>query len=157
MSEYFAKNGKPYRPVFGESKTKQSFKDSTDVNKILARYAQQGDVSHLQKFGGEYGDFSGYDFDEHQRKLARGRELFDSLSPETRREFGHSPKVFFEFVNDPENVDRLDQVIPQIAAPGRYFPDVSAATPPAELQTTPIPESAETQPAGDAPAPDAGD
>ena len=42
---------------FSESRTKQSFKDSTDINKIIRKAQKVGSLSHLVRHGAHYGDF----------------------------------------------------------------------------------------------------
>ena len=105
--------------------TKQSFRDSTDINKILAKAQVTGTVSHIAKHGAEYGDFAEFDFLQAQINIARGREIFDALPSEIRSEFNQSPAEFFEFVNDPENQGKLEEVLPALAEPGRQNIDVS--------------------------------
>lgn len=129
MSQYYRENGKRYEPEFKDGRTKQSFKDSTDINKILAKAQKTGTISHIAAHKPEYGDFAEFDFLQAQLKLTRGREIFDELPSEVRAEFGQSPAAFFAFVNDPANVDQLERVLPEIAKPGKYFPDVSGRTP----------------------------
>lgn len=131
MSLHFKRYGVP--PIiedFGDSMAKQSFKDDTDINKLLARGQVQAATSHLEAYGMQYGDFTGYDFQENLIKLTQGRELFDKLPSEVRSEFDQSPAAFFDFVNDPANVDRLGELLPALAQPGSFFPDVSPATEP---------------------------
>ncbi len=87
---------------------------------------------------------------EHQVKLAKGQQLFDSLPSEVRKEFGQSPQEFFDYVNDPENADRLGKLIPDLAKPGRQNIDVSGAKPPLEQSEEPV---VAPKPAADAAAP----
>ena len=114
-----------------EIRTKQSFKDQTDINKILKKGMTNQTLSHLQEFEGVYGDFSDIDdlLTAHER-LERGIEIFNKLPSEIRDEFGQSPSEFFNFVNDPANAGNLQSVLPQLAEPGRQAPAVrrSAAT-----------------------------
>ena len=104
---------------YDDGRTKQSFKDSTDINKILARAARGESISHLQRHGAAYGDFSDIDdlLDAHA-KLARGREIFEELPSEVRREFDQDVSKFFKYVNDPRNKDQLHKVLPALAEPG---------------------------------------
>lgn len=104
---------------YDDGRTKQSFKDSTDINKLLSRAQREGTLSHLQKHEAVYGDFSDFDFLEAQRMLARGKSIFDELPSEVRREFNQDPREFFAFVNDPKNKDKLKDALPELAAPGR--------------------------------------
>jgi hypothetical protein len=123
MSQYYRENGDYYTPEYNDGRTKQSFKDSTDVNKIITKMAKTGALSHLDKFGGEYGDFAKTDLFEAQLKLARGQEIFDQLPAELKREFDQSPPKFFAYVNKAGNdVNKLRKVFPQLAEPGRMMP-----------------------------------
>ena len=74
---------------YSDGRTKQSFKDATDINKLLKKAQRTGTLSHLEKFQGQYGDFSDFDFLEAQNNLARGKQIFEQLPSEVRREFGH--------------------------------------------------------------------
>lgn len=107
---------------YSDGRTKQSFKDECDINKILYRFAKTGTLSHVAKYGGEYAEFGEFNFHDAQNKLARGLEIFESLPGEIRREFGQDPARFFAFVNDPENADKLHTVLPGIAKPGNQLP-----------------------------------
>ncbi len=103
--------------------TKQCFKDECDINKIMDRAAQSGTITHLNKFEAVYADYSDFDFMEHTTKLTRGREVFDALPAETRREFGQSPQAFFNYVNDPENMAKPNFGLPALAKPGNQLND----------------------------------
>ncbi len=133
---------------YTDGRTKQSFKDETDINKILKRAEKTGTISHLAKYEGTYGDFADFDYFENLQKLTRGREIFDELPAEIRNEFKNSPGKFFDYVNDPGNVDRLGKLLPALAEPGRQLmsinppvadtpdesPEIPAeASPPAEM------------------------
>lgn len=116
--------------VPGASRTKQSFADDCDINKILKKAQISGSLDHLSKYEGTYGDFSGFDFHESQTKLAEGIQIFSELPSELRNEFDNNVGKFFEFVNSPENVGNLEKLMPALAEPGSYFPDMSSNTPP---------------------------
>lgn len=112
----------PIKPKkYNDGRTKQSFKDSADINKILRKAQKAGTLSHLQKFEGVYGDFSDFDYQEAQIMLARGKSIFDELPSEVRNEFGNNPASFFQYVNDPANKDELAKKLPALAAPGRQL------------------------------------
>ncbi len=133
------------QPTYKDGRVKQSFRDETDINKILQRAQKTGTISHLNKHEGRYADFSDFNFFEAQIMLARGREIFDDLPSEIRSEFNQSQAAFFEYVNDPENKDRLAELLPGLAAPGRQNIDVSgkaaAAASEPEASDTPKPTS----------------
>ena len=103
---------------YTDGRTKQAFRDECDINLIMARAAKGGTISHLEQFEGVYADFSDFDFHEHTNKLTKGREVFDALPAEVRREFGQSPAKFFAYVNDPANINDLAEKLPGLAAPG---------------------------------------
>jgi len=145
------KNGRLIQPgPYKDGLTKQSFKDETDINKILSRAQKAGTLSHLQKYEGTYGDFAEFDFLEAQIQMTKGREVFDALPSELRSEFNQSPADFFAYVNDPANVDDLRKKLPGLAMPGRQNIDVSGKTAPDEA---PLPEP-DPEPAPPAPDPE---
>ena len=111
--------------VYDDGRTKQAFKDSTDVNRLLNRHAKAGTLAHLAEHENVYGDFAGYDFHEHQNRIAAGVSLFESAPSEVRREFGNDPQKFFDFVNHPDNVGKLAEKLPALAAPGRQLPKIN--------------------------------
>ncbi len=111
----------------------------------MARFDTTGTISHLTKFEGVYADFSDFDFHAQTTKLSQGREIFDALPAEIRREFGQSPAAFFEYVNDPKNVDELRKKLPALAKPGQQLPARLAGTEPTEA-VEPKPDPSATEP-----------
>lgn len=103
--------------VYDDGRTKQSFKDETDVNVIINKHARMGTLSHLEQWGGNYGDWSDFDFHEAQNQIARAQEMFDALPAGIKDEFNHDPEEFLDFVTDPENRDSLAEKLPELAAP----------------------------------------
>ena len=102
---------------YTDGRTKQSFKDETDVNNIIAKHARMGTLSHLEQFGGQYGDFGDFDFQEAQNQIARANSMFEELPSAVRNQFANSPEKFLEYVNDPDNKDDLRDKLPELAAP----------------------------------------
>ncbi len=123
MSQLGTKN-----PTFKDGRTKQSFKDETDINIILKRAQKSGTISHLNKYEARYADFSNFDFFETQLMLSKGSEMFADLPVELRKEFNQSPAQFFDYVNDPANKDRLEKLLPALAEPGQQNMTVKPAT-----------------------------
>ncbi len=149
---------KQTKRTYDDGRTKQSFRDETDINKILKRAQKTGTISHLQQFEGRYGDFTNFDFFDAQLKLAAGREIFDALPSEIRNEFNQSQGDFFKYVNDPANKDRLNTLLPGLAAPGRQNVQINqnqGADAPSEPQANEQPKP-EAPPAAERPTP-AGD
>ncbi len=141
MSFYFMQNGKPeVRKYTRHGRTKQSYKDSCDINKLLEKGAKQGGLSHLERHGARYGDFANIDWDNVPLQLAEGRQVFNELPAELKREFDQNPAKFYNYVTDPENEDRLQELIPAIAERGNFFPNVNKI----ETRTPVTPANAET-------------
>ncbi len=107
---------------YDDGRTKQSFKDQTDIEKIMGRFAHTGTISHIAKYEGVYADFSDLDFHHQITQLAKGETIFAALPAELRKEFGQDPQAFFDFVNDPVNADDLLQKLPALAEPGQQLP-----------------------------------
>ncbi|AXL14811.1 internal scaffolding protein [Microviridae sp.] len=109
--------------AYEDGRTKQSFKEETDINRLLAR-AQKGEsLSHLAKYGATYGDFTEIDdLLTAANRLKKAETIFHELPSEVRREFGQSAAAFFNYVNDPENVERLPDLIPGLTKPGNDLP-----------------------------------
>ncbi len=131
--------------VYNDGRTKQCHKDECDINKIMARFEKTGTISHMAKYEVVYADFSDYDFHAHITKLAQGREVFDDLPGELRKEFAHSPQAFFEYVNDPANADELREKLTGLAKPGNQLPSAdreaalaAASEPVASVTATPL-------------------
>ncbi len=118
-----------------DGRTKQSFKDETDINKLLAKAARGESLSHLQRHGASYGDFTDMpDLLQAQARLAKGQAIFMELPGEIRREFNQSAGAFFEYVNDPANIDKLPALIPGLVERGTQLvaPDRTATMAPVE-------------------------
>ena len=112
-------------PSYGPGRTKQSFKDSTDINVLVAKAQKGHAISHLNRYGAVYGDFTDIpDLLTAHGRLEQANQIFSELPGEIRREFHQSPQEFFEFVNDPQNSDRLADIFPDLAKPGNQRPDV---------------------------------
>lgn len=144
---YYRKHGKPYEPVYEKpGRTKQSFIEECDINNIIARAAKAGTISHLEKWGAQYGDFTDAPTDllEAKERLERGQRIFDELPAEIRREFAQNPFAFFEFVNDPANKDDLKRVLPQLAERGTQLPDIANKGLLAEAQANATPSDQTT-------------
>ena len=122
----------------GVSRTKQSFKDETDINHIMARYRANGVVDHFNKHQGQYGDFYRYEYQDVLNFTIEVRDMFMTLPAEIRKRFDHDPQQFLEFTFDPDNeaemaelglikpiVDRQSQPEPpglSVAEPGNGAP-----------------------------------
>ncbi len=102
---------------YSDGRTKQSFKDETDVNQIIAKHTRMGTLSHLEQWGGQYGDWSDFNFHDAQNQIANANSMFEQLPAAVKNQFANSPEKFLEYVNDPENSSDLAEKLPELAAP----------------------------------------
>ncbi len=122
MSAYFGEHGKPeVRKYKLHGRTKQSQRHECDINMLLERYQRDASLGHLEKYGGQYGNYADYDFENHVTKIAEMNTIFEQLPAEVKKDFGQSTNKFFEFVTNPENQGKLAELLPEIANQGRYF------------------------------------
>lgn len=118
MTEQFKSDAYP------DGRTKQAFKDSCDINQILALANRGNTITHLAKYEAVYGDFSDIDdLLDATNKLERGNQIFRELPGEVKREFNNDAATFFRFVNDPANTGRLLELVPGLAKPGNDLPE----------------------------------
>ena len=108
---------------YSDGMTKQSFKDSTDINKIIKKAQTSAGLAHAMKYDKPvYGEFSGVDLLTAFNQVEKAKQIFADLPSEVRNEFNQDPFKFMAFASHPNNIDRLDKLIPKIAEPGRHFP-----------------------------------
>ena len=81
----------------------QSWKDSVDINVILARYAN-GDVDALSKVQGAYGDFTQFPstYAEMLNRVIQGRHMFESLPLEIREKYNQDFGQFIAAMDKPD-------------------------------------------------------
>ncbi len=81
----------------------QSWKDSVDINVILARYAN-GDVDALSKVQGAYGDFTQFPttYAEMLNRVIQGKHMFESLPLEIREKYNHDFSQFIAAMDKPD-------------------------------------------------------
>ena len=87
-----------------ESRTKQSFRDETDVNLILRKYEKTGLIDHVNRYQGDYTDLTEVqDYHTSMNQIIAAREAFQSLPSGIRNRFANDPAQFLEFAGNPEN------------------------------------------------------
>lgn len=118
--------------VFGQSLTKQEFREECDVNLILSRYQDAPPKPWGSPPVLRFGDFADApDFLAAQLLVKEAEDLYNSMPVQVRDRFGHNPANFLQFVHDPKNRDeakRLGILRPEPAAQAAP----PAAPPPAE-------------------------
>lgn len=89
------------------SRTKQSFKNECDINKIMAKFQKTGAVTHLAAHGARYGDFTSQDFSQAMNTIAQVNSMFEELPSTLRDRFGNDPEGFLDFVQNPDNHEEM--------------------------------------------------
>lgn len=83
----------------GESKTRQSEKDSADIRRIYAKYKKTGVIDHLNHRVPQYGDFSmASDLLSSLNRVEAAKETFGRLPSSVRKAADHSPVKLLEML-----------------------------------------------------------
>jgi len=89
----------------------QNLAEETDINRIVAKYQKTGVFTHVSRYAGEYGDFSGVpDYKTGLERIQAADEMFMSLPSKIRDRFGNDPAKFIEFATDEKNLDELQKM-----------------------------------------------
>lgn len=118
-----------------EDRTKQSFKDESDINHIMARYQKTGVLDFAEKHSPQYGDVTGLEFQAGMELIKRAQAMFSDLPSSVRTRFENDPAKFLDFVHDDANRE-------EAAAMGLLKPQAEWSTPP----TTPPAADAANEP-----------
>lgn len=94
------------------SVTQQQFKDEADINYIVRMYDAQGVIpgqTGAVPREPMFGDFSDLpeNAQEAYNQILEAKANFNQLPIEIRKRFNFDPAAFFEFVQNPANVDEL--------------------------------------------------
>lgn len=128
----------------GVDRTKQSFKDQSDINHIMGRYLRSGNVDWLSRHQGAYGVFEPQTFQDCMNIVAKAKEMFADLPAAVRKRFGHDPREFVAFSADAKNLDELRKL--GLAKPAETSPAASGSSSPTPAPiAAPAPPGAPTQ------------
>ncbi len=114
----------------GISRTKQSFLEECDINRILAQYARTGLLTHVRERPGFYVDVSDMpDYRSALDAVKQAEDLFLRLPSKTRVRFNNDPALFLDFCNDPDSEAEMRDLglLPPVEVPVVAEP---VATPP---------------------------
>ena len=102
------------------SRTKKSFQDECNINNILKQYEKTGLLTHTRNHEGNYGDFiTGGDYHDHMNLIIQADAMFMELPAKVRAEFENDAGAFLDFVQDPDNTDRMIEMgLADNTAPG---------------------------------------
>ena len=90
--------------------TRQEFANECEINNIMAKYQRTGLLDHINNHAPEYGDYDAVDFQTAMDTIKTGEAMFAELPSKARKYFNNNPAEFMEFVNDPDNVEKLHEL-----------------------------------------------
>lgn len=94
-----------------ENRTKQSFKDECDINKIMSKWRRTGVLEHMAAAPPVYGDFDNYmEYQDAQNRLISADAAFAALPSHIRKRMDNDPAKFLEFMADPENLEEAQEL-----------------------------------------------
>jgi len=94
--------------INGPSRTHQSFKEESNINTIMKKFAKTGQLPEMINREPRYGDFiDAPDYLTAMNAVAHANEQFANLSAATRKRFSNDPAEFLEFATNPENGDEM--------------------------------------------------
>lgn len=89
----------------GSGRTKQSFKDECDINRIMSRYAATGVLDFIEKREARFADVSETDFLTAMQTVAEATTAFNSLPSALRERFENEPARLLAFLEDSRNLE----------------------------------------------------
>jgi len=87
----------------GPGRTKQSHKNETDINQIMARFAKTGTIEFVNTQKPQFGDASGIEFQTAMQTVAKANEMFDALPSKIRERFNNNAQELLIFLETEEN------------------------------------------------------
>lgn len=122
MSMNNKKPGK--KPVLkcGPGRTKTSFRDETDINKMVAKFRATGIAPRVSEVVARYADVSDIPtYAEAFNQVQEAQKMFLALPSAIRTRFGNNPGQLLEFCSDKNNRDEAIKLglveKPKIVAP----------------------------------------
>jgi len=131
-------------------RTKQSFRDECDINKIMLKWVATGQLPATNLGTPRYGDFTNSgDYQDACNGVIAANEAFARLPAKTRDRMNNSPARLLEFLADPDNKEEAENLglIPKarpkatkaVAEPAKPVPTPAPAGP----QPAPAPPEGE--------------
>lgn len=125
----------------GDSRTKQAFREETDINNILRKHEKGLLVDHLNEHQGQYGDFiNAPDYHTALNRIHEADDAFMTIPAEIRARFNNDAAEFLAFAQEPENIDQMREM--GLAPPARPEPVISKEAPTPREPENPAPDPA---------------
>jgi len=94
--------------VVGKSRTKQSFTEQCDINKMMKKYVRTGAAPVLNKREPHYGDFSqAKDLHSAMNQVMAAQDEFETLPSEVRNLCDNDPELLLRALASPEETAAL--------------------------------------------------
>lgn len=89
--------------------TEQNHKDEANINSIVKRHGMDliRKTAQLSAPDMQWDDVTGNDFQEAMFKVTKAQQTFDQLPSELRSKFDNNPAKFLDFVQNPENGEKM--------------------------------------------------
>lgn len=89
-----------------DSRTKQSFRDESDINNIMDKYMKTGVMDYVKENPGQYIDLPDVmDYQNSMNLVIAAGEAFDGLPGTVRKRFENNAVQFLEFMHDPDMME----------------------------------------------------
>lgn len=87
----------------------QSHKSEVDINVIIRKHGMDmiQKTALLNAPNMQWDDVTGNDFQEAMFKVTKAQETFDQLPSELRKKFDFNPAKFLDFVQNPDNKEKM--------------------------------------------------
>lgn len=128
--------------ITGPGQTEQAHKKECDMNYILRNYHRTGLITHAKTYEGQYDDVSVQDFQEAMFLVDKAKAMYGELPSNIREQFA-GPQKFLEFVNNPENRPKMQEMGILPGVDGKRADGTPSRHAPASEPTSPQEPSAE--------------
>lgn len=108
IEQYEKPNGRiGVRTINNEpSLVQEQFKEETDINNIMAQYAEKGILPPLNQRPGAYADLTNVpDYQGMLDQVLAADAAFNSLPASTRSRFDNDPQKLIDFLGDKNNLE----------------------------------------------------
>ena len=86
------------------TRTQQHLKDTTDINKIIARYKKTGEITHLNSNTGVYRDMHQIpDYETAMNTIIDANQKFEELPAKIREKFQFNPGNLISYLQNEKN------------------------------------------------------
>lgn len=84
-------------------RTKQAFRDESNINNIMQKFIKTGTLEFTNKNQPRYGDVTGADFQLFNNIIAAANTMFAEMPAALRNRFENDPAKFLDFVQNENN------------------------------------------------------